>query len=85
MVTRLIGLVLSFVLGSACASTAGPFITHIEAAGPGALRVTKCTVEYTQFFGNQISTGDCSIEMVWLGTPVDQNRRIAPEAPREVR
>jgi hypothetical protein len=54
-------------------TTAGPFITHIEGAGPGALRVTKCTVEYTRFFGgNDISTGDCSTEKVWLDGPLER-------------
>jgi hypothetical protein len=71
---RLTGLALSFVL-SACVTTAGPFITHIEAAGPGALRVTKCTVEQTRgggFISDEISTGACTIEMVWLGGPPGQ-------------
>ena len=78
MVTRLTGLALSFVLGSACATTAGPFITHIEGAGPGALRVTKCTVEYTQLFANAISTGEYSTETVWFDGPPDREGDHTP-------
>ena len=81
MVIRLAGLALAIV-GSACVSTAGPFITHIEGAGPGALRVTKCTVLMTRgggFISDDISTGECSTEMVWLDAP--QGREATPQRP----
>jgi len=71
---RLTALALA-ILGSACVSTAGPFVTRIEGAGPGALRVTKCTVEFTRgggMAGDDMSTGACTTEMVWLGRPPGQ-------------
>jgi hypothetical protein len=61
---RLLSLLVPLSLLSACTSTAGPFITRIESAGPGLLRVERCEVVFSTWGSNHIETGECSDVMV---------------------
>jgi len=57
-------LILAALALTACTSTAGPFITNISSAGPGRIRVEKCTVEFSSLGYYRIETGECSNEVV---------------------
>ena len=57
-----------------CATTAGPFITHLENAGGGRISVESCYVEYAMFV-NAIKTGECTHYVVH----VQDQPPMAPE------
>ena len=67
-----------------CITTAGPFVTNIEADADGNLIIEKCLVEH-QSNGNHnsISTGACRSFLLKLSGLKREPQGVVPQAPPE--
>jgi hypothetical protein len=76
-------------IAGSCASSAGPFITHIKSAGPGRVTVEKCVVEYNPSGceGAHISNEQCTREVVELeqAPPPYTGAPSSPSEPARMR
>ena len=63
-----VGAILTFaIMGSGCASHAGPFVTNISSDGRGGLVVEKCMVRLDQMTST-VESSNCTNTSIMLST-----------------